>query len=381
MIDPTPADDELVSSYIDGEATLDEVTRVETEPDLSARVQEFQAAKDLLLAPVAPLSDSDVERLIDNAFAQSASSNRITDLAAARNRRSFRITGLNSPQRLASIAATLLLLAGVVGALIALNSDSGNEMLASTSVDSAEMADDSFAEDGDAMAFDADLAEAAGETAPLDMNLRDDLADSAEAMPEAMSEAMSEFDEATPEFDEAEVSDMAAEDNTAGDDLADSVDYEQDAADATDGTNQDGTNQDGTNQDGAARNMQYRPLDLEIAERYETLDSLVDHATEQWRELVAAKATAVPQAAAEQGIAEQGIAEQALTEAACGQELRTFIETLGHNAGNGGVSVGETAIADSLTTVVLIELSSGTAELLAAAEPDCEIVQLAMLNP
>ena len=151
MSDPTPSDDELISSYIDGEATLDEVARIQADPELLARVQEFEAAKDLLSSPVPPLPESDVDRLIDNALWQSTTSDRITDLSAVRAMRRF------NPQRLTTIAATLVLLAGVVGALIALNnSGAGDEMSAETSADSAATADDYVGDDGDDMADSVD---------------------------------------------------------------------------------------------------------------------------------------------------------------------------------------------------------------------------------
>ncbi|MDE0701212.1 MAG: hypothetical protein OXH61_10925 [Acidimicrobiaceae bacterium] len=334
MNDPTPTDDELISSYIDGEATFDEVARIEADPALLARVQEFQAAKDLLSAPVQPLPESDVDRLIDNALTQSSTSDRVTDLAATRSNRSF------NPQRLAAVAATLVLLAGVVGAVIAFSSDSGDEMFASTTADdSAEMADDFFG-DGDDMADDGDEFDH-----PMDAPGYD--SDAEELADWALKAETTEAGEpdSHAEVGPAESDDMTAEDGPAGE----------------------------TAEDTAAR-MSYRPLELEIAERYETLDALINHTAEQWRELVAAGATAIPQV-----IEEQEIAEQALAGAACGQILRDHIDTLDHSVGSGGISVGETIIADSVTTVVVVELSIDTAELLAASEPDCEIVPLATL--
>ncbi|MDE0066317.1 MAG: hypothetical protein OXN44_05520 [Acidimicrobiaceae bacterium] len=369
MNDPTPTDDELISSYIDGEATLDEVARIEADPALRARVQEFQTAKDLLSAPVPPLPGSDVDRLIDNALAQSAASDQITDLAAARGIRSLRIPGLGgiarlgSPQRLATVAATLVLLAGLVGAVIALSSDSGDEMFASTSDDSAETADeylgDEMADDGDdfdhpmdAPGYDSDAEELA------------DWARKAEAgEPDSHVEAGPvESDEMTAEDDDMTAADDPADDSADDDmgDFADSLHSEQGVSDET--------------REGSAARMSYRPLDLEIAEHYEALDALIDHTAEQWRELVAAGATAIPQVAEE-----QGIAEQALADAACGQELRSYIDALDHSVGSGGISVGETIIADSATTAVVVELSINAAEVLTAADPDCEIVRLATL--
>ena len=339
MSDPTPSDDELISSYIDGEATLDEVARIQADPELRARIQEFEAAKDLLSSPVPPLPESDVDRLIDNALWQSTTSDRITDLSAVRAMRRF------SPQRLATIAATLVLLAGVVGALIALNSDSGDE-IASTSADSFEMADDYVGDDGDDMAED-------------DSDMADSGDDMAEAMPESdMAEAMPESDMAEDDSDMAESGDDMAEPNDSGQSVADDPTASTSTVAAVD------------------LRRSYRLLTLEIAESYETLDELIVQTTSQWRELVDAGATLVPQV-----IEEQGITEQSLADVPCGQRLHASIDTLDHSAGSGGISVGETTIAGAPLTVVVVELSIDTAVLLTAGEPDCAVNNLATLSP
>ena len=331
MSDPTPSDDELISSYIDGEATLDEVARIQADPELLARVQEFEAAKELLSSPVPPLPESDVDRLIDNALWQSTTSDRITDLSAVRAMRRF------SPQRLATIAATLVLLAGVVGALIALNNSGTGDEIASTSADSSATADDYVGDDGD------DMAESPEEMAD-DGDMAEDGDDMADAMPES---DMAESDE----------SDMAEPDDS-GQSVAD----DQTAATTTVAT--------------VDSRRSYRLLTLEIAESYETLDELIVHTTNQWRELVDAGATLVPQV-----IEEQGIAEQALADVPCGQRLHAYIDTLDHIAGSGGISVGETTIAGAPLTVVVVELSIDTAVLLTADEPDCAVNNLARFSP
>ncbi len=344
MSDPTPSDDELISSYIDGEATLDEVARIQADPELRARIQEFEAAKDLLSTPVTPLPESDVDRLIDNALWQSTTSDRITDLSAVRAMRRF------NPQRLATIAATLVLLAGVVGALIVLNnSGTDDEMSAETSADSAAMDDDYVGDDGDD-----------GDDSAMADSL-DDMADDGD-----MAESDDDMAEAMPESDMAESDDGdMAED---GDDMAEPNDSEQSVADdQTAATTTVAT---------VDSRRSYRLLTLEIAESYETLDELIVQTTNQWRELVDAGATLVPQV-----IEEQGIAEQALADVPCGQRLHASIDTLDHIAGSGGISVGETTIAGAPLTVVVVELSIDTAVLLTAGEPDCVVNNLARFSP
>ena len=183
----------------------------------------------------------------------------------------------------------------------------------------------------------------------------------AEAMPGDMAEAMPESDmaEAMPESDmaESDESDMAEPDDS-GQSVAD----DQTAATTTVAT--------------VDSRRSYRLLTLEIAESYETLDELIVHTTNQWRELVDAGATLVPQV-----IEEQGIAEQALADVPCGQRLHAEIDTLDHIAGSGGISVGETTITGAPLTVVVVELSIDTAVLLTAGEPDCAVNNLARFSP
>ena len=344
MSDPTPSDDELISSYIDGEATLDEVARIQADPELRARIQEFEAAKDLLSSPVPPLPQSDVDRLIDNALWQSTTSDRITDLSAVRAMRTF------SPQRLATIAATLVLLAGVVGALIALNNSGTGDEIASTSADSSATAEVYVGDDGDDVAEDGDMAASDEEMAD-----DGDMAESGDDMADAMPESdMADYDD----------DDMAEDDS----DMAEPDDSGQSVADdQTEST---------TTVAAVDSRRSYRLLTLEIAESYETLDELIVHTTNQWRELVDAGATLVPQV-----IEEQGIAEQALADVPCGQRLHAEIDTLDHIAGSGGISVGETTIGGAPLTVVVVELSIDTALLLTAGEPDCAINNLARFSP
>ena len=342
MSDPTPSDDELISSYIDGEATLDEVARIQADPELRTRIQEFETARDLLSTPVTPLPESDVDRLIDNALWQSTTSDRITDLSAVRAMRSF------NPQRLATIAATLVLLAGVVGALIALNSDSGDE-IASTSADSSEMADESMSEMTETTWRPSDMADS-----------EDDMADDGD-----MAESGDDMAEAMPESDmaESDESDMAEPDDS-GQSVAD----DQTAATTTVAT--------------VDSRRSYRLLTLEIAESYETLDELIVHTTNQWRELVAPDFAGflVPQVIEEQGNEQT---EQALAD----DSMRTETPSRLHRtpwtdiAGSGGtLSVGETTIAGiaiSITVVVLTVDHSPSTQPYSSqpANPTCAVSQ------
>ena len=342
MSDPTPSDDELISSYIDGEATLDEVARIQADPELLARIQEFEAAKDLLSAPVPPLPESDVDRLIDSALWQSTTSDRITDLSAVRAMRRF------NPQRLATIAATLVLLAGVVGALIALNnSGTGDETSASTAGDSSEMADESFGDDGDDMAESGD--------------------DMADAMPESdMADAMPESDMADYDGD----GDMAEDDS----DMTEPYDSEQSVADDPTAAT--------TTVAAADLPRIHRLLNIEIAESYQTLDELIDHTADQWRELVAADFAGFIVPYDEE---DHESTEQALAATPCGQSILTYMYAMPDIDGVDGLRISETTINGIPITIAVLglsgDLSPDTAALLTASEPTCTVEQLATLTP
>ena len=343
MSDPTPSDDELISSYIDGEATLDEVAHIQADPELRARIQEFESAKDLLSTPVTPLPESDVDRLIDNALWQSTTSDRITDLSAVRAMRRF------NPQRLATIAATLVLLAGVVGALIALNSDSGDE-IASTSADSSEMADESFGDDGDDMAAS-----------------EDDMADDGD-----MAEPGDDMADAMPASDMAESGDgdMAEDDSDMAepDDSGQSVADDQTAATTTAAV--------------ADPPRIHRLLNIEIAESYQTLDELILHTADQWRELVATDFARFIVPYDEEG---HESTEQALAATPCGQSLLTHMYAMPDIDGVDTLRISETTINGIPISIAVLILtgdhSPDTAALLTASEPTCTVSQIATLSP
>ncbi len=349
MTDPTHSDDEIVSSYIDGEATLDEVVRVQADPELLAAVQEFEAVAELVSTPVAPLPQSDVDRLIGNALDQSATSDRITDLAAVRAVRTF------NPQRLATIAATLIILAGAVGALIMFNS-AGDDDMTATSADSAEMADEYFGDDGDDMADDS----ADDSDIPAD---GDDMADDSD-----MAQAMPDSADMADEYFEDDSADMAAAEETA--DYADDSEMggADDQAEAT------------TTVAAVDTRRSYRLIQLEIAESYETLDELINHTTEQWRELVDAGATPVPA-----DTEDYEPTEEALSAIPCGQSLLTFMHAIPEIDGVDTLRVSETTINGTPITIAVLTLTGDhppdTAALLTAGEPTCTVEQLATLSP
>ena len=213
---------------------------------------------------------------------------------------------------------------------------------------------------------DSDMADSVDDMA--------DAGDMADAMPESdMADAMPESDMA--DYDDGDMAESGDDMAESGDDMAESGDDMAEPNDSRQSVADDQTESTTTVAVVDSRRS-YRLLTLEIAESYETLDELIVQTTSQWRELVDAGATLVPQV-----IEEQGIAEQALADVPCGQRLHASIDTLDHSAGSGGISVGETTIAGAPLTVVVVDLSIDTAVLLTAGEPDCAVNNLATLSP
>lgn len=166
MNDPTSPDDEIASSYLDGEATLDELARFEAESALHARAEELRAAKELVATPVEPLPPHRIDRILDAALDAGATSDDVIDLRAAAIRRQ------QVRQRLVTVAAAVLVIALAVPVLFALDraTDDGDD-----GQDFATEADESDGDDrepgevdgdGDGDAVALGLAEADVDTAP-----------------------------------------------------------------------------------------------------------------------------------------------------------------------------------------------------------------------
>ncbi len=172
--DPDSRDD-LVSAYLDGEATPDERAFVEADPDLIERATLLRAVSDLVAAPV------DIDRVLRNAHIEAAvaASTTAQNVIAIETRRArWR------DARVLSAAAVVL--AALVAVPIALGSRDRSDDTA-TAINSIDrLADDSTArlETGDgadgsagaARADDADMAEAAvAPAAPLTLGPVTDL--------------------------------------------------------------------------------------------------------------------------------------------------------------------------------------------------------------
>ena len=170
MTDHPLPDDELLSSFLDGELTAEEAARLDArlqaEPALAERLDALRAAAALAATPVTPLSSEDANRMIAAALAASSTAGNVTDLAAASERRKV------WPARLATVAAGVIALAIAVPALQAIDSDNDSNDAGTADTAGADF-DDESSDDGD----DSTEAYVATEAAPLGSS-DDDIADS-----------------------------------------------------------------------------------------------------------------------------------------------------------------------------------------------------------
>ena len=254
MSDESRRNDELVSAYLDDEATSAEVAEVEGDDVLLARVEQLRAVRDAVAAPVPPMSAERRDQMISAALA-------VAD-AGAVQRREAKIVPLHRPRpTLLAVAAATIVLAAVVGAgLIASRSgDDSAEMAADAPTEASPTAEESAAETdmaadtpreaspaADASAAgDADMAMAAPTTsASYEMAQEEPMADEApmadeEMADEEMAEPESQMEapaEATADGTGATADGTGA---TAGAD-------DWDAADAERGTEEERRRADGS---------------------------------------------------------------------------------------------------------------------------------------
>ena len=212
--------DELVSAYLDGEASPAEITEIESSDPLLARVEEFRAVRDAVAEPVTSLPADRRNDLIGAALG-------VTDAEAGVSRKA-KVVPFRRPQRLLlAMAAAVVLLAAVVGTgLITSRSDDATTDTAAPAP--AEMATEPTAEapsaimapaEEEPMADEESIARMDMETAAEAMDeepmAQMDMAADAEAMAEAMDEEpMAQMDMAADAVAMAEEP-MADEEPTA----------------------------------------------------------------------------------------------------------------------------------------------------------------------
>lgn len=133
MPDPlSPSDDELVSAYLDGEASADEIARVESSPELLAEVETLRAVAALVASDPDPATVDPGRRdaHIAAALAASSTAANVTGLSAARARPWYR-------QPVAAVAAVLLAAVIAVPLLANLGGDDADSDVATSASDDA----------------------------------------------------------------------------------------------------------------------------------------------------------------------------------------------------------------------------------------------------
>lgn len=112
MTEPRRPDDELVSAVLDGEATDEELARVQADPALGARLEEFAAVARAVGAPVEPVDAAGRDRTIARALADADTGDGADTV----------VTELDRPagRRRADRARRVVLVAAAVFGLLAL---------------------------------------------------------------------------------------------------------------------------------------------------------------------------------------------------------------------------------------------------------------------
>ena len=347
MSDESRRSYELVSAYLDGEATPAEVAEVEGNDVLLARVEQLRAVRDAVAAPVPPMSAQQRDRMIRAALP-------VADAEAA-ERREAKIVPLHRPrQTLLAVAAATIVLAAVVGAglIASRGSDDSTEMAADAPAaldGTADMSQASPADEEPVAEAEADDTSRASpttsmRTAEADMAMADDGADDemAEEAPMAEEEAMAEEGAMVEPESQMEAPAEAAE-PTAGPDDGDAADAERETEEERRaGSTTDATDSDA---DGPAQQV----VDLGTLE---DLESLFDG--------VGARRSATPDdgAMTDPGTCSVAVHEHVLESST--EPLESFIATVG--------------TADPLTIdAQLARRADGAAFIAYAAAPACEI--------
>ena len=198
MSDEQRRADELVSAYLDGEATPAEIAEVERDDALSARAEQLRAVRDAVAAPVPPMSAESRDRMIEAALAAAGASTAHQPRA--------RIVPLHRRHqtRLAVAAAVVLLAAVVSAGLIASRGDDDPETAAEAPAETADAAPvaTEMAEADMAATEMAEADMAATETAEMDIaeaaEAEMDIAEIAEAAEAEIAEAIEEESMAAP---------------------------------------------------------------------------------------------------------------------------------------------------------------------------------------
>jgi len=166
--------DELLTRYLDGEATDSEVARVESDAELIARVEQHRAVIDLVQSPIT-IPTPDLDRVRTAAIAESTTTPRVADLDI------LRVERLQRRNRILAVAAALVFLAVGVAAIQGTLDNDTEATTANASFDTMSQGD---ADSGAAEALSAPLGDSADAGASLadsnDEEAGDDMATAAE---------------------------------------------------------------------------------------------------------------------------------------------------------------------------------------------------------
>ncbi|MXV99737.1 MAG: hypothetical protein F4126_06930 [Acidimicrobiaceae bacterium] len=329
MSDEQFREDELVSAYLDGEATPAEIAEVEQNDALMARVEQLRSVRDAVAAPVAPMPAERREQMISAALA-------VADAENAQRREARIVPIRRRRETLLAVAAAAILLAAVVSAgLIA--SRGGDE--------SAEMA-------ADAPAADAGVEATAAAPAEADMAMADDSADyemAAEPMPE--EEPMAEQE---PMAEEALAAAAADAEGTVDPEVVAELQAEMAAAEAESAMEtpvEDAADAPTASAEEERRTADEAAVPVVDLGAFENLESLFDTVTARWS------------AALENGTtADSETCSAAVRE----RELELDVET--GRPFVAAVGTEEPLVFDGR----FARRSDGTAVIIYAAPPDCE---------
>ena len=352
MSDERLHQDELVSAYLDGEATPSEIAEVEASDALLARAQELRAVRDAVAEPVAPLPADRQDELIGAALG-------VAD-AEAYARVEAKVVPLQRPQRLLlAMAAAVIVLAAVVGTgLIASRGGDDSEEFASvaSTMDDAAPAEMAGQEPMAEAAPAAEEAPAADEPmAEMDMEAADE---TAAEMDMAAAEAMVEMDIAAAEEPMAEEALAAAEQAAAEAALAAAEAAAAPTTTAAAATTTDARRADEESQlSGSAADEAEPDDDAQLAPvadlgALETLEELFESVGARWSAALEDGATA------DSGACSGAVNERALELSA--ETLHSFVATVG---------VEDPVAVDGR----FARRADGTSFIAYASPPDCEV--------
>ena len=190
-----PSSDELVSAYLDGEATEAERALVESDPALRARVETFRGVSSAVATPP-PMPDAAArEAAIAAALGASNTTEKVTSLAPVQERRS-RFSGAKT----GILSAAALILVLFLGGIAVVTNLSGDDS-ADVATDAADTAE-SFETTADDAAGDIAGADLSGDAVEEEEAMEDD--EEEEAMEDEEEEAMEDDEEEEAMEDEEE---------------------------------------------------------------------------------------------------------------------------------------------------------------------------------